>query len=80
VNNTQNHWLFGLCPLFGIPEINKHNVSGTGSVSILRWGGGAEEKTPTQLSPIESANLNPVSEVGYLTIQGLRLDLSKGPN
>jgi hypothetical protein len=34
--------------------MKKHNVSETGSVSVLRW-----EKTPTQLGPLERANLNP---------------------
>jgi hypothetical protein len=33
--------------------MKKHNVSETGSVSVLRWG-----KTPTLLGPIERANLN----------------------
>jgi hypothetical protein len=38
----------------GILETRKRNVSETGSVSVLRWGGG---KTPTQLGPLERANL-----------------------
>jgi hypothetical protein len=33
----------------------KHDVSETASVSVLRWSG---EKTPTQLGPLERANLN----------------------
>jgi hypothetical protein len=33
--------------------MKKHNVSETGSVSVLRWG-----KTPTLLGPLERANLN----------------------
>jgi hypothetical protein len=40
--------------LSGILETRKHDVSETGSVSVLRWGG----KTPTQLSPLERANLD----------------------
>jgi hypothetical protein len=36
VYNTQNYWLFGLCPSSGILESRKHNVSETGSVSVLR--------------------------------------------
>jgi hypothetical protein len=35
----QNYWVFGLRPASGILETRKHNVSETGSVSILRWGG-----------------------------------------
>jgi hypothetical protein len=34
--------------------MKKHNVSETGSVSVLRWG-----KIPTLLGPLERANLNP---------------------
>jgi hypothetical protein len=36
VHNTQNYWVFGLFPSFGILETRKHDVSETGSVSILR--------------------------------------------
>jgi hypothetical protein len=39
VYNTQNYWVFGLCPSSGILETRKHNVSETGSVSVPRWGG-----------------------------------------
>jgi hypothetical protein len=39
VYNAQNYWVFGLCPSPGILEIRKHNVSGTESVSVLRFGG-----------------------------------------
>jgi hypothetical protein len=38
----------------GILENRNHDVSETGSVSVLRWGG----KAPTQLRPLERANLN----------------------
>jgi hypothetical protein len=33
---TQNHWVFGLCPSSRNLAIRKHNVSETGSVSVLR--------------------------------------------
>jgi hypothetical protein len=33
VYNTQNYWVFGLCPSSGILETRKHNVSETGYVS-----------------------------------------------
>jgi hypothetical protein len=36
--STQDHWLSGLCPLSGIPEAIKHDVSETGSASVLRLG------------------------------------------
>jgi hypothetical protein len=29
-------WVFGLCPSSGILETRKHNVSETGTVSVLR--------------------------------------------
>jgi hypothetical protein len=34
--NVQNYWAFELCPSSGILETREHNVSGTGSVSVLR--------------------------------------------
>jgi hypothetical protein len=34
----QNYWVFGLCPSTGILGTRKHDVSETGSVSVLRWG------------------------------------------
>jgi hypothetical protein len=51
----QRYWVFGLCPSSGffLNNNEKHNVSGTGSVSVLRWG-----KTPTLLGPLERANQN----------------------
>jgi hypothetical protein len=62
--DTQNYWVFGLCPSSGIIETRKHSVSETGSVSVLRWG----EKTSTLLGPFEIANLNrAVIEVSPLT-------------
>jgi hypothetical protein len=33
---TKNYWVFGLCPLSSILKTRKHNVSETGSVSVLR--------------------------------------------
>jgi hypothetical protein len=53
--NTLNYWVFGLFPSSGILGTRKHDISETGSVSILRCGGG---KTPTQLGPLDRANLN----------------------
>jgi hypothetical protein len=32
----QNYWVLGLCSSSGILETRKHNVSETGSVSVLR--------------------------------------------
>jgi hypothetical protein len=37
-----------------IPENRKHDVSETGSFSVLRWG----RKTPTQFDPLERTNFN----------------------
>jgi hypothetical protein len=37
---AQNYWVFGLSPSPGIIANRKHNVSETGSISILRCGGG----------------------------------------
>jgi hypothetical protein len=39
VYNKQNYWVFGLFPSPGILENRKHDVSETGSVSVLRWRG-----------------------------------------
>jgi hypothetical protein len=55
VYNTQNYWVFGLFPSSSILENRKHDVSETGSVSVL-WCCG-EEKT-SQLGPLERADLN----------------------
>jgi hypothetical protein len=51
VYNTQNYWVLGLFPSSGILQNRKHDVSETGSVSVLRWGGGG--KTHIQLGPLE---------------------------
>jgi hypothetical protein len=50
----RNYWVFGLCPSSGIVKTRKHDVSETGSVSVLRWGG----KTSTQFGPLQSEDLN----------------------
>jgi hypothetical protein len=34
--NTQNYWVFGLCPSSGILKDTKEKVSETGSVSNFR--------------------------------------------
>jgi hypothetical protein len=52
VYNTQNYWVFGLCPSFVIPETREHSVPNSG-----------EEEIPTTLGPLERANLNSVTEV-----------------
>jgi hypothetical protein len=36
VYNTQNYWVFWTFPVSGILETRKHDVSETGSVSVLR--------------------------------------------
>jgi hypothetical protein len=38
-NIPQNYWVLGLFPASSILETRKHNVSKTGSVSVLRWKG-----------------------------------------
>jgi hypothetical protein len=53
----------------GILEASKHDVSETGCVSVLIWGGG---KTPTLLGQSERANLKQV--------HWLRLAFPEGPN
>jgi hypothetical protein len=39
VYHTQNYWVFGLFPSSGILGTRKHDVSETGSISVLRYGG-----------------------------------------
>jgi hypothetical protein len=53
VDDTQNYWVFGLFPSFGILGNRGHDVSETGSVSVFGW----ERKTPTRLGPLERANV-----------------------
>jgi hypothetical protein len=36
--DTQNYWVFGLCPSSGILKTRKHGVSEIGSVTVLRCG------------------------------------------
>jgi hypothetical protein len=70
VYNTQNYRVFGPCPSFGIVETREHDVSETGSASVLWWGG----KTPAQLGPIERANLNHwFSEIRYDSVNWIHL-------
>jgi hypothetical protein len=79
------HLKFLLFPSSAILGNRGHDVSETGSVSVFRW----ERKTPTQLGPLERANLwylfPPSGEKGrHLSWAPqnawLRLALSKGPN
>jgi hypothetical protein len=46
VYHIENYWVFGLFPLSGILGASKHDVSETGSVSVLRRGGLALSKGP----------------------------------
>jgi hypothetical protein len=46
---SQNCCVFGLSPSPGILETRKHDVSETGSISVLK----CKRKTPTQLGPLE---------------------------
>jgi hypothetical protein len=55
VYHIQNYWVFGLLPSPGILGTRKRDVSQTASVFFLRLGVG---KTPTQLGPLEGANLS----------------------
>jgi hypothetical protein len=48
-----NYCISGRCPSSGILKTREHNVSETGSVSVLRWKG-----TFTLLGSLERANLN----------------------
>jgi hypothetical protein len=48
VYNTQNYWVFGLFPSSGILETRKHDITETGSVSVLKCVG----KTPTKLGSV----------------------------
>jgi hypothetical protein len=34
--HTQNYWDFGLCPSSGMLKAREHDISGTGSGSVLR--------------------------------------------
>jgi hypothetical protein len=53
---VQSYWAcFGLHPSSCMWKTKYHNVSKTGSVSVLRWMG---QDKPTQLGPLERASLN----------------------
>jgi hypothetical protein len=53
---VQNYkFYFGLYPSSGIYDKENHNVSETGSVSVVRWMG---QGRPIQLGPLERASLN----------------------
>jgi hypothetical protein len=53
---VQSYWAYyGLYPSSCMWKTKYHNVSDTGSVSILRWMG---QDKPTQLGPLERASLN----------------------
>jgi hypothetical protein len=55
-DDVQKYWTyFGLYPSSGIWKTKDHNVSETGSVSVLWWMG---QDKPTQLGPLERASLN----------------------
>jgi hypothetical protein len=53
-NDSQNFSVSRLCASSGILNISKHNVSETGSVSVLRGG----RRRHTLLGHLERANLN----------------------
>jgi hypothetical protein len=53
VYNTQNYWVFGLCPSSGILKTREYNISETGCFLPQVKG-----ETPTLLCPLERANLN----------------------
>jgi hypothetical protein len=44
LNKTQNYWVSGLHPSSRSLNTRKNNISETGSVSILRWGGRERER------------------------------------
>jgi hypothetical protein len=53
---VQSYWAgFGLYPSSCKWKTKDHNVSVTGSVSVLRWMG---QDKPIQLGPLEKASLN----------------------
>jgi hypothetical protein len=57
---TQSCWVFLTFPSTGVLENRKHDVSESGSVSVLKWGGQDtySVKTCTQLGLLERANLS----------------------
>jgi hypothetical protein len=70
VYSTQNYWVFRLCISSGILKVRKHNFRKLD----LFLSSGEEGKTPTQLGPLERANLNQwSSEVGYDSVDWINL-------
>jgi hypothetical protein len=55
VYNTQNHWVYGLCPSSGSLNTRKHNFF---SKLGLFPSSGDRRETHALLGPLESANLN----------------------
>jgi hypothetical protein len=77
---VQSYWAcFGLYPSSCMWNTKDHNVSETGSVSVLRWIG---QNKPTQLGPLERASLNHWTNPGqsqsqsYVTTDGQPASLS----
>jgi hypothetical protein len=68
VYHTQNYLVFGLFPSSGILGTRKHDVSETGSVSVLRCGGGEDTYSVGSLRQSYPQSLDHW------------LALSKGPN
>jgi hypothetical protein len=56
VYNTQNYWVFELCPLPSILETKKKTMFQ--KLNLFPSSGKGGGKTPTQLGPLERANLN----------------------
>jgi hypothetical protein len=54
VYNTENYWVFGLFPSSGILENTKETTFRKQDLFPSSGGG----KTPTQVGPLERANLN----------------------
>jgi hypothetical protein len=54
--------VFGLRPSSYILETRKHNVSETGSVSVLRWGEDTYSVGPLRKSKPQSSDRGPVCE------------------
>jgi hypothetical protein len=68
--NTQSHWVSGHCLTSGILNTSKHNVSGSGSVSIFRWGegdtysvGSLKKSQPQSLDPRECAKISYINPI-----------------
>jgi hypothetical protein len=72
VYKTENYRGFGPFASSGILETRKHDVSKTGYISVLIVGG----KTPTQLGPLEGANVNHWTSENVLLLYRLAADRS----